>query len=166
MRTLLSAVACDLSEVLDIKKNSMAEKNRRIYRQSSLPLELPISKIFLSSKQKHIWAILADFSPGYHEVKKTRQIPTKNNIFFAIRGQFIYGVHLQTFPYHCNTRKHQPQILTHRCKKTQSKKTSRLYSTIQGSKKEALTNFLHLCLNNLWVPGPKPACISKKSNLF
>ena len=41
-----------------------------------------------------------------------------------------------------------------------------LFSPTKRKWKEAVSIFLHLCLNNFWAPGPRDLCILKKSSFF
>ena len=48
--------------------------------------------------------------------------------------------------------------------KNSFQQTMQLFSPTERNWKEAVFNFLHLCLNNFWAPGSRDVCISKKSS--
>ena len=63
------------------------------------------------SQQKHISAIVANFSPGRYDVDKTRHTPIKlqNQSISGQIGQINFGTQLQTFQKKCNTRNFIPK---------------------------------------------------------
>ena len=83
----------------------------------------------------------------------------------SILGQITFGIQLQTFPQECNTRKLQPETWPID-EKVSFQLTMQLFSPTQQKGKEAVSTFLHLCLNNFWAPGPKDVCISKNQVFF
>ena len=56
----------------------------------------------MSSNDNHSWAILAYFNPCEYEFDETKKMQNH-----SIRSQITFGIKLQAFPQHCNTRKLQ-----------------------------------------------------------
>ena len=118
----------------------------------------------MSSKKNNNWAILA-FSPYRYEVNDGSHFPVKKRQNQSIRGQITFGIQLQTFPLKCNTRKLQYKTWN-TANKNSFQQRRQLYPPIRRTKREAVTSFLHLCLNHILAPGQWHVCISKSARLF
>ena len=90
----------------------------------------------------------------------------------SISGQSTFGIHFQTFPQECSTRKLQPETWP-TDEKVSFQLTMQLFSPTKSNVhatnrkwREAISIFLHLYLNNFWAPGPRVVCISKNQVFF
>ena len=109
------------------------------------------------------------YSCRFHSIRiwtqRKKPFPKKNPQNQSIRGQITFGIQLQTFPSKCNTRKLRSKTWN-TAEKYSFQYWRQLNSPIQRSKREAVTGFLHLCLNHIWAPGQRHVCISKISRFF
>ena len=108
---------------------------------------------------------LGQFSPFKDDAIEPRYIWTKTSKFNLFEVKSVCGIHVQTFPQECNTRKLQRETWP-TDEKVSFQQTLQLYSPTERIWKEAVSNFLHLCPNNFWAPGRRDVCFSKKSSFF
>ena len=118
----------------------------------------------MSSKQNNDGSSLADFCPYRYEVSEGSHFPTKNHKInpFAVGSRLESNCKLfrQSAIGENVNLKHETQL-----KKIQSNNRGN-YTHQYNEKREAVTSFLHLCLNHIWAPGQRHVCISKQESFF
>ena len=130
--------------------------------QTRLPLKLSIEKSWCRQKKtkKQFFQILI-----HAEMKATKrgimqQKTSKINPFMV---KSVLESKCKGSRRRCNTRKIQPKTWT-TIKKKLNPITNANHFTNTRKKKSSVSIFLHLCMSNIWAPGPRFVCISK--NLF
>ena len=142
----------------------MTKKNTSFFKeQTRIPLKLKIEKTWCRQKRTIEQFLQTSVHTDNRSTKETIfQQKIQNQ---SIRGQITFGIQLQTFPSKGN-RKLQSRTWNTAEKKTHSNNGGNKNQSIQWIKREAVTSFLHLCLNDIWAPGQWHVCISKTSRFF
>ena len=135
-----------------------------LLEQTKTPLKIVIKKI-CSRWRKSTLEQSCNFQSLQIWSQQKKQYSNEKLQNQSISGQITFGIHFQTFPQECSTRKLQPETWP-TDEKVSFQITMQLFSPPNRKWREAISIFLHLCPNNFWAPGPRVVCISKKSSFF
>ena len=135
-----------------------------LLEQTKIPLKLVFEKIW-SRRKKSTLEQSRKFQSLQIWSQQKKQYSDEKLQYQSISGPNSFGIHFQTFPQDCSARKLQPETWP-TDEKVSFQLTMQLFSPTMRKWKEAASIFLHLCLNNLWAPGPRDLCTLKKSSFF
>ena len=130
-----------------------------LLEQTKIPFKRVIRKI-CSRRRKSTLEQSCNFQSLQIWCQQKKQYSNEKLQNQSISGQITFGIHFQTFPQECSTRKLQPETWP-TDEKVSFQLTMQLFSPTNRKRREVISIFLHVCLNNFWAPGPRVVCISK-----
>ena len=142
----------------------MAEKYKHFKEQTRLPLKLNIEKIWCGQT----WTTIEQFlhSSVHTDMKSTKESNSQQKTPKSIHSwSNLFWNPIGNISVKGNTRKLQSKTLN-TAEKNSYHQGKQLYPSIQWSKRESITSFLLLCLNNIWAPGHWDVCVSKCPTFF
>ena len=143
----------------------MAEKYLHIWRtDQKTPHKTKCGETSCRQKKNSFQPLLPIFDPAAMTTKTRGTIQQKKPQNQSIRDRTTFGIQYCKISVKVRNEKTLTQNLTSRWKELILNNFPTLFTN--AMKRISVSDLLHLSLNNAWTPGPRLACISKKSNFF